>query len=513
LFRLPVQPYAKSIIKPWINWYGDLNFTLKEITAFLINPFSFAATLAFILMIIALLWTPAFSNSEETNDKLLEIIMLLVLLTFAFLLRINGATRHSSWTDEFYSSCVAANPDLPLLNAFKDPGNPPFFYLLLRFWHELFGWSEASGRMLCVIIGTFGIVSIYIFVRAICGTKNAFLAALLLAINPSHIGYSNEIRAYILQMTLVPLVSLFFFLMLQTGTRKNYILYVLAGSALVNTHYYGVLLIAFNGFYYLTLNRKYAFTRKAIVFYISNGVIALSLLPFFMITAFQKALINSGFNTWIGRPEKKASMVFIVLLLSCLLFSLIKRRSKTVQNILQQSGGLLEYAVYAGSFIFITAYLVSLKRPIFTWRYVSICLPLLVSIMPILVFNVMHFGKLNGLIRFVFVLVSMQFSYGFTLFVGGSNDVYKEAQEYISADIAAHPLTAAELNDRHPLYYGLAKIAPFSQGVQYDVVYINPIHKTEPLMMRVLADAGLDGSNVLKIRTTNGKYIWKKYLR
>jgi hypothetical protein len=315
-------------------------------------------------------------------------------------------------------------------------------------------------------------------------------------------------------MALVPLVSLLFFRLLQTSTRKNYALYVLVGAVLVNTHYYGVLLVAFNGIYYLVVNCKHILARKAAAFYISNGIIALSLLPFFMITAFQRALMDGRFNTWIPSPGKKELAAFIVLLLSCFLFPLIKRRSKTVKNTLIQSGGLFEYVVYAVSFIFITAYLVSLKRPVLTLRYLSICLPLLISILPVIVFNVLRFGKLNELIRFLLVFVLMQFSYSFTFFGGGWNYVYKEAQEYICADAGAHSLKVANFISYlyewiKPSYYGLEEIASFSQGEQYDVVYINPQHLDE----RIMADVGLDGSNVLKIRTTDGKYIWKKYLR
>lgn len=523
LLPLLVEPYAKSVIKPWINWYGDFNFALKNITTFLVNPLSFSATLVFILLVAALIWPlvkEKFAVMVKTGDRKLEIITLFALLVFAFLLRINALTRHSSWFDDLYSSTVAANPHLPLINAFKDPGNPPLFYLVLRLWHELFGWSESSGRMLCVVIGVLGIVSLYCFVKLLCGRKLAILAALLLAVSTTHIGYSNEIRSYILQMALVPVVSLYFFRLHQKSCLKNYILYALAGAAIVNTHYYGSLLIAFNFFYYLVINRRQLFVKKTVCFIMANAVIAFSLLPFFVITAFQKALIDRGFNTWIPKPGKIELLFFAMLLLVCIAFPLVKRFSKTVKNISTQSGGILDYAVYACSFIFIAVYLVSFKRSIFNWRYLSICLPLLCSILPLAVCNSIGYGKFDQVIRFVSVVVLLQFSFWFRLFEGGYNDVYKEAQEYISMDAAAHPLRAAELeglytpqlNDSIPSYYGLSKIDFFSGSEHYDVVYVNPLHQSEAQILQTLSNAGLDESNVLKIRTTNGRYIWKKYL-
>jgi hypothetical protein len=515
LFQLPVKPYAHSAIKPWINWYGDLNFALKEITAFLINPVSFSVVFICVLFCISLLLKEikTIDSIVKNNNKIFEIGIMLLLLIFAFLLRINGLTRHSSWGDELYSMS-AANPQSPLLKAFNDPGNPPLFYLLLRLWYTIFGWSEASGRMLCVVIGIAGIVSLYSFVKMKCGRRYAFLSAFLLALQATHIGFSNEIRAYILQMALAPLAAQLLFCVLQKDSAGNYVRYVLAGAAIVNTHYYGALLIAFNFIYYIINNRKQLFSKKTIYFFIANAVIALSLLPFFVIAAFQRALRNSSFNSWIPRLDKESFIVFAVVLFICLLIPLIKRLSKTVKKISAQYGGFFEYTIYACSFIFIMAFIISLKRPIFTWRYLSICLPFLISIISFAVVNTLRYGKLDALIRLIFFVFLIRFSCGFRMFGGGFSDVFKEAQEYINADAQVHSLKFAELGDYgyDPSYYNLEKIPSFSKDENYEVVYLNPLHKNEDQMARLLTDSGLDGENILRIKTNYGKYILKKYL-
>ncbi|MDR2783275.1 MAG: glycosyltransferase family 39 protein [Treponema sp.] len=517
LFEIPLVPYAKSMIKPWINWYGDFNFVLKEVTAFLINPLSFLPALFFILLFISLFWTEieaAFRFITKKHGKKAELILLLSLLVFAFLLRFNGFTRHSSWADELYSSTVAANPHLPWLNILRDPGNPPLFYLILRLWYEIFGWSEPAGRMLCVLLGVSGIATLYCFVKTMCGRKYAFLAAFLLAVNPSHIGYSQEIRAYILQMALVPLAAQAFFSVQRKGGLKNYAFYSFAGSALVNTHYYGVLLILFHYIYYVFVNRKQVLKKETVYFTAANIVIALSLLPFLVMTAFRQALMDGGFNTWIPPIGKKEFIVFVTLLLFCALFPLIKRRFERITKTHGRTSGLLGYAVYACSFIYIAAYLVSLKRNIFVWRYLSVCLPLVLSILPVMVFT-MRYAKFDVAFRCLLLAAVVQFSGGFREFDVGRNDVYKEAQEYVSADAGAHSLRTAQLYhwvDDQPSYYGLAKIPPFTEAEDCEVVYINSLYKDEPGMSLLLSDAGLDRENILKIRTTNGRYIWKKYL-
>jgi uncharacterized membrane protein len=372
--------------------------------------------------------------------------------------------------------------------------------------------------MLSVIIGTLGIVSFYCFLKAVFGKKYAFFAAFLLAVNPSHIGYSNEIRAYILQMTLAPLAAYLFFLLLRKESVKIYVLYILAGAALVNTHYYGVLLVAFNAVFYIVFNRKRLFIKKTFCFIAANVVIALSLLPFFIITAFQKTVMDSDFNTWIPKPEGRYSIAFVLIVLVCVLFPLVKWKSRIVKSLLEQSAGFLDYVIYAVAFIFISAYLISLKRPILTWRYLSLLLPLLIAVLPLGVFNPIRYGTFNTIIRFVFAVTIMQFSIGLRIFGDGGTGEYKEAQEYISADAEAHLLKAAKLYpswdwDWTWPYYGLAKIDAYSDQKDYGVVYINPVHTNESSRVSLLSEAGMDAENMLKIRIPGGQYIWKKYIR
>jgi hypothetical protein len=535
LLRLPVTPYAKSLIKPWINWYGDLNFALRELIVFLRDPLSFWFCSLCIVLFVILLWAEIKTGAAgiiQKHGKSVEIIVLFLLLVFALLLRVDGLTRHSAWADELYSSVRAASPHVPWMNTFRDPGNPPLFYLLLRIWYEIFGWSEASGRMLCVVIGVAGIVSLYCFVKMMCGRKCAFLAAFLLTINPTHIGFSNEMRAYILMMTLAPLAAGLFFALLRKDTPQRYALYVLAGAALVNTHYYGVLLIVFNAVWYAIRGRKKLCSKKTLCFLAANALIALSLLPFFAITAFQRALTNSGFNTWIPKPGHWEFTRFIRLVSFCFLFFAAKKWSKTLANLSGQSGALLDYAVCVVSFIFVAVYVVSVispKRSIFNWRYLSICLPFVFSV-PLAIALKLNYGEGTAFIRCIFLVTLIRFSLDFRMFWGGTNDVYKEVQEYISADIAAHSLKTAVLytygDSRDPSYYHLPRTDVYLHnniigiswqniyhGDDYEVVYINPFHVWGvDDMSRMLRWAGLDLENTLKIRTTNGKFIYKKYL-
>jgi uncharacterized membrane protein len=493
---------------------------------FLTNPLSFPITLVCILLLISTLWSKnKLIDWVSNNKRKSEVIFLCLLLLFAFLLRINGYTRYSAWTDELYSSCIAANPHLPWINVIRDPGQPPLYYFLLRIWFIVFGWSEASGRMLSVIIGTLGILTLYYFVKMMCGRKYAFFVTFLLAINTSHIFYSNEIRMYVFLMTLVPLVSQCFFLLLRKENLKNYLLYILLGALTVNTHYYGILFICANFTIYIYTNRARLFTRPVLFFLIANITIAISFMPFFLFTALSHAWQDNNFNSWISKPDKESWIIFIFVLIALCFYIIIKRYFKAVKNISKYNHSLIDYVIYVCSFIFIAAFIISLERPILQMRYLTIILPLLFSIFPILIFNnVIKYKKLN--IIFPFFMFTI-FAYNFRLFVDDSFNIHKEVQAYITADINTHPQKKVSVlyntygGKYLALFYNFPKIELYSPTTMSNIVYVNVLSTDTFLhsnrnksMLTLLVTELQKNNNSLKIKTTlDGEYIYKIYLK
>jgi uncharacterized membrane protein len=134
--------------------------------------------------------------------------MLGLIVATALMLRWNGYIRHSGWTDEIFAAVHAGNPNLPFISTFGDSGNLPFYFILLRYWFTLFGWTESLGTMLSVLLGTGAFFFLYALVKPFMGRKTTLYAALFVALSGFAIGYSQEMRAYILKMFLVPSFSL-----------------------------------------------------------------------------------------------------------------------------------------------------------------------------------------------------------------------------------------------------------------------------------------------------------------
>src|SRR5512139_1729810 len=125
----------------------------------------------------------------------------LALILIAFLVRLNGLAFQSLWRDEVDAVCFAQAPllkELPqtalsftptcppnipdLLAAFTQPGfNGPLFFVILRGWLGLFGYSEFALRFLSLLCGVISVALIItlgmrLFNRAVGLTAGALLA-------------------------------------------------------------------------------------------------------------------------------------------------------------------------------------------------------------------------------------------------------------------------------------------------------------------------------------------------
>jgi uncharacterized membrane protein len=143
----------------------------------------------------------------------LALAALLTITLLALGLRLGRLTFQPLWWDEGTSVYFASQPLSDLTAATAADIHPPFYYLLLHFWMLLCGRGEAALRLFSVVIGALTIPLLYGVGRRLFDTRTALLAALLLALSPFHVYYSQEVRMYAL-VTLLGLASVYLMLRL-----------------------------------------------------------------------------------------------------------------------------------------------------------------------------------------------------------------------------------------------------------------------------------------------------------
>jgi uncharacterized membrane protein len=103
------------------------------------------------------------------------------------------------WLDEATSLRFAHQSLAELWNwsTIVDPGNPPLYYSLLHGWVR-FGDGEGALRALSALLGVITIPLVYALGRTIRDHRLGIVGALLFAISPFQVWYSQEARGYAL---------------------------------------------------------------------------------------------------------------------------------------------------------------------------------------------------------------------------------------------------------------------------------------------------------------------------
>lgn len=173
-------------------------------------------------------------------------VLIILILVLAVAARFYQIDAHSFWNDEGNSARIAErNVDLIIEGAAGDI-HPPLYYLTLYVWRTLFGSSETALRSLSVIFGVITVWAVFLLGRRLFDARIAMLAALIAALNPFQIYYSQEARMYMM-LAAIGVVSTYLLVRLldfwslrpriHITHRRYYIIYILTLAAGLYTHY------------------------------------------------------------------------------------------------------------------------------------------------------------------------------------------------------------------------------------------------------------------------------------
>ena len=130
---------------------------------------------------------------------------LTLAVAIAAALRFWHLGQQSLWVDEVASLRTALAPlgRIAAVALRGDAFEPPGYFWLLHGVIQVMGRSEWALRLASAIVGTATIPIVWLLVRDVCRSISiANTAALLLAVNPLHIWYSQEARPYALVVCL-----------------------------------------------------------------------------------------------------------------------------------------------------------------------------------------------------------------------------------------------------------------------------------------------------------------------
>jgi uncharacterized membrane protein len=112
-------------------------------------------------------------------------------------------SRSNLWLDEALSVNIADLGLSELLDALRQDGHPPLYYVLLHYWMSLVGEGDAAIRALSGIFAVASLPLAWIAGRRVAGISGARWTVALVALSPFWVRYATEARMYSLVMLLV----------------------------------------------------------------------------------------------------------------------------------------------------------------------------------------------------------------------------------------------------------------------------------------------------------------------
>jgi uncharacterized membrane protein len=244
-------------------------------------------------------WDPIIAALADHKTYLLAAVLLGGAIRFI------GLDAQSFWLDELWTTVSSSEQSLyQLLTKWVIPDgvHPPLHNILLFYWFKLFGDTEISARLPSAIAGVLSIVAIYHFSKPFCSRYIATSAAILVALTYEGIYYSQEARSYSL-LILFSIIATFLWLRIvaraTAPVTADYLKYGAVIIPLAYTHYFGLLLVAFQLAYWFGLTVLKKERIKPVVITAGSLILAYAPWVFVMIATFQD---KGGGHFWIQKP-------------------------------------------------------------------------------------------------------------------------------------------------------------------------------------------------------------------
>lgn len=187
---------------------------------------------------------------KEKDNKIInyiksnkEYFILSIIILIAFLLRIYKISSPSLWHDELMTFYRLQGSFSDTINTLLISPFPPLYYIFMKFWTNLFGFSELSLRFPSLIFSTLTIIYLYLLTKKLFNKNTGLIASFLLAISPYAINYAQEAKMYSM-IWFLSLASFYHFLnFIENPDKKNIIIYIISTTLMIYTLYFGFLIL------------------------------------------------------------------------------------------------------------------------------------------------------------------------------------------------------------------------------------------------------------------------------
>ncbi len=170
---------------------------------------------------------------------------LLAILLFAAALRLSTLGLQSFWYDEAFTPVhvLRASFGATLHNVVHTENTPPLWYMLEWGFSRVLGTGAVALRLLSALAGVATVAVAWAIGSELAGRRAAIVTAMLVAVNPLFVWYSQEARAYALFVFTASLALLCFLRAMRALRNRRLAEFALTASLALLTHYFAAFLL------------------------------------------------------------------------------------------------------------------------------------------------------------------------------------------------------------------------------------------------------------------------------
>lgn len=172
-----------------------------------------------------------------------KIILLILALTLVLRLI---AVNQSFWLDESIGALAVRDFTYSeiITKLLVVDNHSPLYYLMLKFWSDMWGYSEFALRSLTILFSLVSIYFTYKIAQLLTTSKLVwYFSALFLSVSQFYVYYSQEARMYMPAAAFATMAVLYFLRLLKESKIHNWILFSFSITALIFTDYVPVFIL------------------------------------------------------------------------------------------------------------------------------------------------------------------------------------------------------------------------------------------------------------------------------
>ncbi len=183
----------------------------------------------------------------------------------------------------------------------KSPEHAPLYFVLTRFWVQLFGSSVVATRSLSVIFGLLALPCIYWLYQELFKTPLvSWVAVALFAVSPFYVVYSQEARPYSLWIVTIIGSNIALLRAIRLQNRQSWFLYAISLTIGFYTSLFSIFVAIGQGIYVICLE-KFCFTQTLKRYLIASWLGIASFIPWLIVIFYNWQKFQDN-TTWIRVP-------------------------------------------------------------------------------------------------------------------------------------------------------------------------------------------------------------------